>query len=142
MDEYVHTTMGNPDSVTSLRVDKWLHHVRVFKTRSLAAQACTKTNVKVGGADVKPAREVRVGDMVEIERGDLKLVLKVTGFPLFRVGPPRVAEFYENLTPPENYVKAAEARREKELTAPRPHDGLLKPTKKDLRQIREWLGRE
>lgn len=135
-------TMQNPESVTSLRVDKWLHHIRVFKTRSLAVQACNKSNVKVGGQEVKPAREVRAGDIVEVERGDLQLILKVTGFPAQRVGPPRVEEFCENLTPPENFVKAAEARREKALTAPRPHDGMLKPTKKDLRQIREWLGKE
>jgi len=136
------TTMQNQESVTSLRVDKWLHHVRVFKTRTLAAQACAKSNVKVGGQEVKPAREVRAGDIIDVDRGDLHLVLKVLAFPLHRVGPPKVVEFCENLTPAENFVKAAEARREKELTAPRPHDGLLKPTKKDLRQIREWLGKE
>ncbi len=134
--------MQNQESVTSLRVDKWLHHVRVFKTRTLAAQACTKSNVKVGGLEVKPAREVRVGDIIDVDRGDLHLVLKVLAFPLQRVGPPRVGEFCENLTPAENFVKAAEARRERELTAPRPHETLLKPTKKDLRQIREWLGKE
>jgi ribosome-associated heat shock protein Hsp15 len=133
--------MQNAESVTSLRVDKWLHHVRVFKTRSLAAQACTKSNVKVGGQEVKPAREVRVGDIVEVERGNLSLVLRVLAFPLQRVGPPKTAEFYENLTPPENFAKAAEARKERQLTAPRSHETLLKPTKKDLRQIREWLGK-
>lgn len=134
--------MQNLESVNSLRVDKWLHHIRVFKTRSLAAQACGKANVKVAGQEVKPAREVRVGDVIEVERGDLRLVLKVIGFPLQRVGPPRVSEFCENLTPAENFVKAAEARREKALTAPKSHEGLLKPTKKDLRQIREWLGKD
>jgi len=135
-------TMQNQESVTSLRVDKWLHHVRVFKTRTLAAQACTKSNVKVGGQAVKPAREVRAGDIIDVDRGDLHLVLKVLAFPMLRLSPPKVADYCENLTPAENFVKAAEARKQKELTAPRPHDGLLKPTKKDLRQIREWLGKD
>ena len=134
--------MANEEPATSLRVDKWLHHVRIFKTRTLAASACLKSNVQVGGNDVKPSREVRSGDIIDVQRGDLHLTIKVIGFPKFRLGAELVKDFCENLTPPENYARAAEARKLRELTATRPHETLFKPTKKDLRDIREWLGRE
>ncbi len=134
--------MGMENSPASLRVDKWLHHVRVFKTRTLAASACNKSNVQIGGQDVKPSRELRVGDLLDIDRGDLHLTLKVAALPTARLPASLAADFYVNLTPPENFIKAAEARRDKALTAPRPHDALFKPTKKDLRDIREWLGRD
>ena len=130
------------ESLTSLRVDKWLHHVRIFKTRTLATQACERSNVKIDHHSLKPSRELKVGDVLHVERGDLKLIVKVVAFPAVRIGPPLVAQFYENLTPPENYVRASEARRERALVTPRPHDLLTRPTKKDLREIRKLMGRE
>ncbi|MBL9146822.1 MAG: hypothetical protein JNM99_24280 [Verrucomicrobiaceae bacterium] len=130
------------EPLATLRADKYLHHVRIFKTRTLATQACDRGNVKLGTQDIKPSRDLKPGDVLNIERGDLKLVIKVKAFPATRVGPPLVPEFYDNLTPPENYVKASEARREREMVTPRPHDTLMRPTKKDLRAIRDWLGRE
>ncbi len=123
----------------NLRIDKWLHHTRVFKTRSLAAQACTKGNVKIQKQAVKPSRLVRVGDELEVARGELLLALRVAGLPLQRIGPPRVAEFLEDLTPPERYAKAAERRREQALQNPHPHETLARPDKKQMRQLREWL---
>lgn len=131
-----------PESLTTLRADKYLHHVRIFKTRTLATQACDRSQVKLGSQSIKPSRDLHPGDVLHVERGDLKLVIKVTGFPDKRIGPPLVPQFYENLTPSENYVKANEARRERELSTPRPHDTLMRPTKKDLRAIREWLGKD
>ena len=135
--------MADPKpALTSQRVDKWLHHIRVFKTRGLAAEACQKSNVKVAGQTVKPARELRAGDVLEVKRGDLVLHLKVTALPPYRLSAALVPDFCENLTPPENYRKAAAAREAKLLTKPTPHEAQLKPNKKDLRLIRDWLGRE
>ena len=131
-----------PEPLTTLRADKWLHHVRIFKTRTLATQACDRSNVKIGSQSIKPSRELKAGDTLHIERGDLRLIVKVTGFPAIRIGPPLVASFYENLTPPENYIKASEARQERALVTPRPHDLLTRPTKKDLREIRKLFGKE
>jgi ribosome-associated heat shock protein Hsp15 len=120
-----------------MRADLFLHHVRTFKSRSLAAQACDKGNVKLAGNAIKPARDLKSGDVIEVERGALKLVLRVIGLPAKRVGAPLVKQYVENLTPPENYQRAAEARRERELTGTQ--EGP-KPDKKQMRQIREWLG--
>ena len=136
------TTTTLPEPLTTLRVDKWLHHVRIFKTRTLATQACDRSNVKIDHQALKPSRELKVGDVLHVERGDLKLIVKVVSFPAIRIGPPIVAQCYENLTPPENYVKASEARQERALITPRPHDLLTRPTKKDLRDIRKLMGRD
>ncbi len=126
----------------SRRADKYLHSIRVFKTRSLAAKACGKGNVKIRGVAVKPSRELRPGDVLDISRGDLQLQIRVIAFPEHRVAATRVPEFCDNLTPAEAYRKAAEARRERELTAPPPHEEVARPDKKQLRQLRAWLGRE
>ncbi len=123
----------------SLRIDKWLHHTRLFKTRALAAQACAKGNVRIQKQAVKPSRQVRVGDEVEVERGELRLDLRVAGLPAQRVGAPRVPECLEDLTPPEHYQKAAEIRRELALQRPHPHETVARPDKKQMRQLREWL---
>ena len=131
-----------PAPLTTLRVDKWLHHVRIFKTRTLATQACDRSQVKIEHQALKPSRELRVGDVLNIERGELKLVVKVRDFPPVRVGAPLVPLYYENLTPVENYVKASETRQERALVTPRPHDLLTRPTKKDLRDIRKLLGKD
>jgi ribosome-associated heat shock protein Hsp15 len=133
---------GSQPVLTSLRIDKWLHHVRIFKTRTLAAAACNKSNVRVADQVVKPARDVRVGDVVQVQRGELTLILQVVALPPVRLGASYVDACLEDLTPEENYAKAAAARQTRQLTELRPHQTAFKPTKKDLREIREWLGRE
>ncbi|MEN3943317.1 S4 domain-containing protein [Prosthecobacter sp. SYSU 5D2] len=126
------------EPVQTQRADKWLHHVRIFKTRSLSTQSCTKGNVTLDGKPVKPARDLRAGDILEVVRGDLLIRLKVTAFAPRRLSAPQVADFYENLTPLEWIQKAAELRRQKELETPREHEMLTKPNKQQLRQLREW----
>ena len=130
--------MTMSDESDTMRVDKWLHHVRLFKTRSLAAQACVKSQVQIRGAAVKASRLVRLGDVIEVERGSLVLSLRVTGMPRARVGAPRVVEFCEDLTSAEAYEAERERRRQEALRNPRPHEAVVKPTKKQMRQLREW----
>ena len=101
----------------SQRADKWLHHVRVFKTRTLATQACARGNVTIDGQPVKASRDLKPEDVLEVVRGDLRLRLKVIAFSAQRLGPPKVAEFCENLTPLEWIQRASELRRERELLA-------------------------
>jgi ribosome-associated heat shock protein Hsp15 len=121
------------------RIDKWLHHTRVFKTRSLAGQACSKGNVKIAGQTVKASRSVRVQDLISVERGELKLTLRVLGYPPQRVGAARVAEFLEDQTPAAEYERVAAIRREQALIQPRAHEMVAKPNKQQLRVLREWL---
>ena len=128
--------------LTDQRADKYLHQVRVFKTRSLATQACAKGNVRIGGDAVKASRSVRAGDVIEVEKGDLKLTLKVVSFPKNRLGAPQVPQYCEDLTPPEIYQRAAESRREQILAGPAPHETGARPNKKQMREIRQWMGLE
>ena len=118
--------MPSAEPAPAQRADKWLHHVRVFKTRALATQACQKGQVTLGGQTVKAARDLRAGDVLEVERGDL------------RPQSLRVTEFCENLTPEEWIRRAAELRRQRELETPRAHEVVARPNKQQLRQLREW----
>jgi ribosome-associated heat shock protein Hsp15 len=130
------------ETLETQRVDKWLHHIRVFKTRSLATQACNKANVTLDGQVIKPSRDLRPGDVLEVVRGDLRLRIKVLGFPPQRLGAPRVPDFCENQTPEEWIIKAGELRRQRELETPREHETVAKPNKQQLRQLREWWAQE
>ena len=123
-----------------MRADIWLHNVRIFKTRSIATQACNKGNVHIEGQAIKPARTLKPGDTLDITRGDLKLIVKVIDFPPKRVGAPLVPQHLENLTPAENFIKAAESRRMNAMASP--HEAAVRPNKRQLRKIREWLGQE
>ena len=124
--------------IAAQRADKFLHHIRVFKTRSISTQACARGNVTIGGQKVKASRELKPGDVLEVERGELRLRLRVLAFSMQRLGAPRVPEFCEDLTPPENYQKAAELRRERALITPREHEMVAKPDKKQLRELRKF----
>jgi ribosome-associated heat shock protein Hsp15 len=126
------------EKVQTQRADKWLHHVRIFKTRSLATQACAKGQVTLGDQPVKPARDLHKGDILEVQRGDLRLRLCVKDFPPRRLGAPQVPEYCDNQTPLEWIQKAAELRRQKELESPREFEMLAKPNKQQMRQLREW----
>ncbi|MES2735616.1 MAG: S4 domain-containing protein [Verrucomicrobiota bacterium] len=126
------------EAAQTQRADKWLHHVRLFKTRSLATAACAKGNVTLDGQPVKPARDLRAGDVLEVVRGDLRLRVQVLAFAPRRLSAPQVTEFYENQTPLEWIQKAAELRRQKSLETPPEHEMLTKPNKQQMRQLREW----
>ncbi|HEY2573306.1 MAG TPA: RNA-binding S4 domain-containing protein, partial [Verrucomicrobiaceae bacterium] len=92
----------------AVRVDKWLWAVRLYKSRSLASEACDAGHVKIGGARVKPSRRVRAGEVITALAGRVQRTMKVTGTPDQRVGARWVNQFLEDLTPPEAYAKARE----------------------------------
>src|SRR2546423_14903363 len=87
---------GHP---ASARIDRWLFAVRLFKSRSLAAEAVTGGRVHVNGARVKPAREVRPGDRVSFARGTVQFECAVAGVPQRR-GPAAAAARCYQETPP------------------------------------------
>jgi ribosome-associated heat shock protein Hsp15 len=117
----------------SVRVDRWLWSVRVFKTRTLATQACKSGHVAVNRAVTKSSTPVRVGDVVTIRLDGRDRVLEVAQVIENRVGAPAAAECVVDHSPPAP---------PKDLTAP----GLVRdratgrPTKRDRRQI-DRLGR-
>lgn len=121
----------------SVRLDKWLWAVRVFKTRTLAAEACRGGHVRVNEDPAKPAREIRVGDVVVVRREELTRTLRVKGLIEKRVGGALVPENLEDLTPPEEYERARQRAANSALSrAP----GSGRPTKKERRLLDQLLG--
>jgi ribosome-associated heat shock protein Hsp15 len=121
-----------------LRIDKWLWAARFFKTRSLAADAVEKGRARIGGAAVKPAKDVRVGDLVEIEIDRTVWEVRVVGVCDVR-GPAAVAQTLYAETPESQVKRAAVAERRK--THHEPAAGLHgRPTKRDRRVIDKFSG--
>ncbi len=112
------------------RLDKWLWAVRLFKTRALATDACRAGNVEVNGQPAKPAREVRVQDLIEVQQGIITRTLRVRAVPLARMGAPRVQEFCEDLTPAGEFEKARIHRLQQVMAREK---GSGRPTKRDRR---------
>lgn len=108
--------------------------VRIFKTRSIATDACNAGKVKMNGAKVKPSKEVKSEETYQVKIGDLEKTVKVIATPKSRVGAPLVPQYYEDLTPPEEYERVKSLRMKFEF---RDH-GEGRPTKRERRQI-EYL---
>lgn len=84
-----------------LRLDKYLWAIRVFKTRSLAADACNNGKVKYNGANVKAAKTVSIGDQYEIKTEAKKWIIEVTGLLHNRMAYPEAIKYYLDHTPEE-----------------------------------------
>lgn len=124
---------------TPVRIDKWLWAVRLYRTRTEAAEACRGGKVKIGGDAIKPAREVRVGEVLTVQTGEITRTVKVIGLLGKRVGAPLVASYLQDLTPPEELAKPMERRLAPVAARPR---GLGRPTKRDRRQMDAWQREE
>jgi ribosome-associated heat shock protein Hsp15 len=88
--------MNFPETV---RIDKWLWAVRVYKARSLATEACRQGRVTIAGQAVKPSRDVRINDIILAKNGDITRTVKVMKVLQQRVGAQAVKEFMDDLTP-------------------------------------------
>ncbi len=122
-----------------MRIDKWLWAVRLFRSRSLASQACHGGHVKVDGQRVKPSREVQAGDLITAQTGPVQRTVKVLGLLQQRVGAKAVPEYLEDLTPPEEYERARLAAEPPLLQYPK---GWGRPTKKRRREMEGWWSSE
>jgi ribosome-associated heat shock protein Hsp15 len=124
--------------MTNVRIDKWLWAARFFKTRALASKACDLGRVHSNGIQAKPAREVRLGDMLQIknEGGDFQVeVLLVSEMR----GPAAVAQtlYRETEASKEARLKAAAERKAMQEYAPLPEH---RPSKRDRRRIIQFRG--
>ncbi|CAN5213920.1 RNA-binding S4 domain-containing protein [soil metagenome] len=114
------------------RIDKWLWSVRFFKTRALSTTACKGGKIKLNGDVAKPAKELKTGDEISFKIIPIIRTIRVKGFPPNRVSAKLVSEFFDDLTPPEEYEKI---RLMKELGPPVFHTAKGRPTKKDRRNM-------
>ena len=118
------------------RIDKWLWAVRVFKTRTIAADACKKGRVMMAGAQGKPSRVVRPGDVVEVRKPPITYSFKVLQAIENRVGAKLVPEVMENVTPAAQYELLEMNRISGFVDRAR---GTGRPTKKDRRAMDEFV---
>ncbi len=118
------------------RIDKWLWCVRLFKTRTQAAEACTGGKVKLNDATVKPSRELKPGDVVSMKRGIITWSYRVLAFPKNRVSAKEVAMYAENITPETEKVKMDDL---KYIPVIKREKGSGRPTKKERRDLGKFL---
>ena len=121
---------------TEVRIDKWLWAVRLFKTRSLAAEACKKGKVIVQNIQVKPSRNVKVGDVISIKRNPILFSFKVLGLSENRMNAKLVSEFMLNVTTPDQLELIELAKLAGQSGRDR---GTGRPTKKDRREIEDFV---
>ncbi len=124
--------MSTSPAESAGRLDKWLWAVRVFKTRSLAIDACRAGSVTVNDLPAKPARDVRPGERVAVKQGLMLRTFQVVAVPRSRVGPKLVGTFCTDLTPPAEFEKAREQRVQQVLAREK---GSGRPTKRDRRLL-------
>ncbi len=121
-----------PKTGDSARIDKWLWAVRVFKTRSVAADAIKNSRVTIGGSNVKPSHLVKVGDIVNVKKPPVTYSFKVLACIEQRIGAKLVPQVYENVTDPKQYELLEMSRISGFVDRAR---GTGRPTKKDRRAI-------
>jgi ribosome-associated heat shock protein Hsp15 len=115
-----------------LRIDKYLWSIRAFKTRTLASDACKNGRVKLGGNNIKPSHEVKVGEIYSVSKGPERKVIKVTGLLESRVDAKTAVYFYDDVTPVEQTHAFKSMFNAPILTR---DSGTGRPTKKDRREI-------
>jgi len=121
------------DEKEKLRIDKYLWSIRLFKTRSLAAEACEKGKVKNESGQVKPSRQVHIGDEYEIKTEAKRWRIKVTGLLDHRLAHAEAVKYYLDITPEEEVQRlqyqAASFHTGKRLSK------VGRPTKKQRRDL-------
>lgn len=126
-------------ALESVRLDKWLWAARVYKTRTLATNACRSGDVIVDGkSGVKPSQLVRGGELIHAQIGDRERIVRVAGLLEKRVGPKLVERFLEDLTPePEPKERSGSLETGPTLVRER---GTGRPTKRERREIDRFFG--
>ena len=125
--------------MTSVRIDKWLWAARFFKTRSLATRACELGRIQSNGQPAKPAREVKIGDMLRVTNDGGEFQVEVLELSDVR-GPAAVAQtlYRETEASREARLKAAAERKAAMQFEPMPTG---RPSKRDRRRIIQFRGR-
>jgi ribosome-associated heat shock protein Hsp15 len=120
----------------SVRIDKWLWAVRVYKTRSQATEACKKGHVSVGELSVKASRTVQVGEIIKVRKAPITKSLKVTGLAEKRMGAKLITDFVEDVTPVEE-LDILEMQKHMRWSVR--DKGTGRPTKKDRRELDDFF---
>ena len=117
------------------RIDKWLWAARIFKTRSIAADACKNGRVTLKVERIKPSRIIKEGDVIEVRKPPITYTFRILKAIENRVGAKLVPEILENITPPEQYQLLEMNRISGFIDRAR---GTGRPTKKERRQLDDF----
>lgn len=114
------------------RIDKWLWCMRVFKTRTIATEACKKGRVTINNTVVKPSRPIKIGEIVDVKKPPITYTFKVLAIPNGRLGAKLVPEYLENLTPQSQYDLLEMSRISGFVDRSK---GMGRPTKREGREL-------
>lgn len=117
------------------RIDKWLWFMRVFKTRTIATEACKKGRVTVNGVSVKASHPIKIGETIDVKKSPITYTFKVLGIPNGRLGAKFVPEYLENLTPKSQYDLLEMSRISGFVDRSK---GLGRPTKREGRELAKF----
>ena len=118
------------------RIDKWMWAARIFKTRTIAAEACKKGRVYINGAQAKPARMIKPGDVIQVKKPPITYSFKVLQAIEKRVGAKLVPEIMDNVTTPDQYELLEMSKISGFVNRAK---GTGRPTKKDRRDLDEFF---
>ena len=121
--------------MNEVRIDKWMWATRIFKTRTIAAEACKKGRIMIGGVTIKPSRMIKVGDVIQVRKPPITFSFKVIGLIENRVGAKLVSNYMENVTTPDQYEILEMNRISGFVNRAK---GLGRPTKKDRRELEQF----
>lgn len=127
--------MAKKEALEEVRIDKWLWAVRIFKTRTIAADACKKNRVAIGSSNLKPSKMIKVGDVIDVRRPPVTYSFEVLGLSDKRMGAKLVPDFMKNVTS----VEALEVLEMEKMSGfvDRAR-GTGRPTKKDRREMEDF----
>lgn len=118
-----------------MRIDKYLWCTRIFKTRSIATNACKQGKVRIDEAIVKPSRDVFISDIVTVRKNQIDYKIEILDLPPSRVGAKLVNLYLNDITPKENFEKLELLKYSKEYYRKK---GTGRPTKKDRRDLDDY----
>lgn len=121
--------------MSEARIDKWLWAARIYKTRTIAAEACKKGRVFLNNAQVKPSRMIKEGDVIQVKKPPITYSFKVLQAIERRVGAKLVPEVMENVTTPDQYELLEMSKISGFVDRAR---GMGRPTKRDRRELEDF----
>lgn len=120
-----------------VRIDKWMWATRIFKSRSIAVDACKKNRVMINGVNIKPSRMIKIGDVIQVKKPPIVYSFKVKALTERRMGAKLVPEYLENVTTPDQYELLEMNRISGFVDRAK---GTGRPTKKDRRELEQFSG--
>ena len=121
---------------TEVRIDKWIWAVRLFKTRSLATEACKKGKISINGIVAKPSRNVKIGEIIQIRQNPVLFSFKILALAENRMNAKLVPDFMQNVTTQDQLELLEINKINSTLNRAR---GTGRPTKKERRDLETYI---